>query len=398
MLDTARDTDHVGRYARSCLLRIAELLVRRSPRVDSERLCVTDVGEVGDELEAVNDLGASLGTTLDAECEDTAESALEVLFGHLVRWMALETRVRNPCDVLVLLEPAGKREGVGGVSLATERESLETEEKLVGAKGVESWSEVTKNLDTNADSKSDRTESVPELETVVSLGGLDHLRETSAVLAPVKLARVDNHTSNSCAMAADPLGGRVDDNIGSVVDRAEKEAASTKGVVNLGSAVKEGVARLGSWRCTHNKGDASIVGDLCNGLKVGNVETGVTDSLDVNGLGLLVNGSSNVLGLVAVDKLGGDTKTGEEDLELVVGASVEVGSSDNVITDVGERGNSHKLRCLAGRRSDSGDTTLESSDTLLEYVHSWVHDTAVDVSKLLESEETGAVGRVIESE
>jgi hypothetical protein len=72
---------------------------------------------------------------------------------------------------------------------------------------------------------------------VVAGRRLDELGEASSVLAPVELARVDNNTGNSRAVAADPLGGRVDNNVGSVVDRAEEVAASTKGVVDLGVSV-----------------------------------------------------------------------------------------------------------------------------------------------------------------
>lgn len=59
------------------------------------------------------------------------------------------------------------------------------------------------------------------------------LGEAVFVLEPVKLARVDDDTADGGAVAADPLGGRVDDNIGAVVDGADVVTTSTKGVVNL---------------------------------------------------------------------------------------------------------------------------------------------------------------------
>ncbi len=65
--------------------------------------------------------------------------------------------------------------------------------------------------------------------------------------------------------------------------------------------------------------------NLGNRLQVGDVVLGVSDALDVNGLGLVVNRSGDVFWLIAVDELCVDTEAGKENLELVVCASVEVG-------------------------------------------------------------------------
>lgn len=89
------------------------------------------------------------------------------------------------------------------------------------------------------------------------------------------------------------------------------------------------------------------MGSLGNSLEIRNVVLGVTDAFNVNSLGLLVDSSSNILGLVTVDKLGVDAQTREEDLELVVSATVEVRSRDNVVASVGEGADGEKLGCLA---------------------------------------------------
>ena len=160
------------------------------------------------------------------------------------------------------------------------------------------------------------------------------------------------------------------------------------------------------------------MGDLDNSLKVRHVVARVANALNVDSLGLVIDGGRNVLGLVAVDELSGDAKAGKEDLKLIVSAAVEVGGGDNVIARVRQRRNGHELRCLAGRGSHSSNTALKRGDPLLEDVdrgtrglsvfpsHSvWLtfhmhvdslHDAGVDVAELLEPEEAGAVSRVIE--
>ena len=161
-----------------------------------------------------------------------------------------------------------------------------------------------------------------------------------------------------------------------------------------------------------------LLADLCNSLKVGDVVPGVSDTLDVDGLGLVVDGCRDVLGLVAVYKLGLDAEPREQHLELVVGSTVEVGSGDDVVTGVGQSSDGHELRTLAGGAGHSGDASLQRSNSLLkdidrrlyriapsELCHSvnlkrstYIHDAAVDVTELLQSEETSAMCGVIEDE
>lgn len=92
------------------------------------------------------------------------------------------------------------------------------------------------------------------------------------------------------------------------------------------------------------------MGDLGNGLEIGDVVLGVANALHVDGLGLVVDQSLNVLDLVAVGEPGRDSEAGKEDLELVVGATVQQGRGDNVVTGVGEGVDGDELSRLTGRR------------------------------------------------
>ena len=92
----------------------------------------------------------------------------------------------------------------------------------------------------------------------------------------------------------------------------------------------------------------------------------VSNALDVDSLGLVVNCGSNVCWVVSVDKLGLDSESWEEDLELVVCASVEVRGRDDVISGVGKSCNGHELCGLAGRGGNGSNTSLEGSHSLLK--------------------------------
>lgn len=203
-----------------------------APGVDGKGLGITNVGEVGDELEAVDNLAASTAA-LDAEAEDATEASLEVLLGRLVVGVALESGVRDPADVGAGLKVLCESQGVLGVALGAQAQGLSAEEELLSSKGVEGGTEIAEDLDSGADDEGSSTESLVELEAVVAVRGLVELGEAVGVLEPVKLARVDDDTADSGAVTADPLGSRVDDNIGAVVDGADVVTTSTEGVVNL---------------------------------------------------------------------------------------------------------------------------------------------------------------------
>ena len=50
---------------------------------------------------------------------------------------------------------------------------------------------------------------------------------------------------------------------------------------------------------------------------------------------------------------------------------------------------------LARGSGDGGGTALERGDALLEHIDGGVADAGIDVAKLLETEETSTVGRVV---
>jgi hypothetical protein len=74
------------------------------------------------------------------------------------------------------------------------------------------------------------------------------------------------------------------------------------------------------------------MGEFCNLLKVRHVVPRVTNALNVDGLGLIVDGCGKLFGVVAVDELDGDAESGKSDLELVVSAAVQVGCRNDVVS------------------------------------------------------------------
>ena len=84
-------------------------------------------------------------------------------------------------------------------------------------------------------------------------------------------------------MAADPLGGRVDDDVGAVLDRAGQRGGA------------EGVV--------HHERNAGGVRDVGQRLEVRHVEPRIADRLDVEEPGAVIDRGAHRLEVVDVDEL-----------------------------------------------------------------------------------------------
>ena len=98
---------------------------------------------------------------------------------------------------------------------------------------------------------------------------------------------------------------------------------------------------------TYNNRNTLFMGSLGNSLQIRNVILGVSNTLNIDSLRLIINSSRNVLRLVTIDELGLDAQTREEDLELVVSAAVEVRSRDDVVASLSEGADGEELGSLA---------------------------------------------------
>jgi hypothetical protein len=74
--------------------------------------------------------------------------------------------------------------------------------------------------------------------------------------------------------------------------------------------------------------------NLGNSFKIRNIITRISNTLKEDSLRAVINRSSNILGLITLDKLGIDTKAREHNLELVISATVQIASRDNVVASM----------------------------------------------------------------
>ena len=117
-----------------------------------------------------------------------------------------------------------------------------------------------------------------------------------------------------------------------------------------------------------------LVRDLGDGFDVRDIVPGVAYALDIHQFRLVVDLLLEVYGVVALHEASGDAEPGEEDFELVVGATVEVRGRDDVVAGVGEGGDGHKLGGLARGSGNGGDTAFEGGYTFFEDVNCGLGD------------------------
>ena len=178
-------------------------------------------------------------------------------------------------------------------------------------------------------------------------------------------------------MATNPLGGAFHHHISAMLDGANQGASSAKGVVN-------------------DQRDAMVMGQGSQGFEIGDVEAGVAHRLDIDGLGVLIDLGLEALRLIPIGKFDVDAQPGELNLELVVGAAVEKGGGDQVVTSLHEVGDGQKLRRLARGGGHRSHTALQRRHPLFKDIGGGVHQAGVDVPEFLQPKKIGAVLGVIE--
>jgi len=110
--------------------------------VDGQSLAISDISDVGDELEVVDEGLSGVGSALHLEDDHGSSLALDVLLLLLELRVGLESREADVLDGIVGEEVLGDGKSVFAVTLHTEGEGLNSEEEHPGVVGGDAGSEV----------------------------------------------------------------------------------------------------------------------------------------------------------------------------------------------------------------------------------------------------------------
>ena len=139
-----------------------------------------------------------------------------------------------------------------------------------------------------------------------------------------------------------------------------------------------------------------LLGDLGDGVDVGDVGVGVTERLEIDDRGVVLDGALDLVQVMGINEGGLDTKLGERVLQQVVGTAVDGLLGDHVVTGLGE--GLQGIGDGGGARGDgeASNAALERSDTVLEDALGGVGQTAVDVTGVGKTKAVGGVLGVAE--
>ncbi len=124
------------------------------------------------------------------------------------------------------------------------------------------------------------TERIPQYQSVIAGVGLCKFREFA--VTPVELARVHDHSADRCAVSADILGGRKNRDVRSVFDGSDETDSD---------------------RVVNDEGNACIMSNSAQCVKIRHIELGVSYRLGIDGTGPARDGFSERAGISGIYKL-----------------------------------------------------------------------------------------------
>ena len=143
--------------------------------------------------------------------------------------------------------------------------------------------------------------------------------------------------------------------------------------------------------------NAVLVGNFSDGVDVGNVGVGVAQRLQIDGAGVLLNGTLDLSQVVGIDEGRLDAEGGQGVLQQVGGAAVDGFLGDDVAAVLGQSLDGVVDGSCAGGHCQRGDTALERGNALLKDILGGVGQAAIDVAGILEAKAVCGVLGVMEN-
>ena len=195
---------------------------------------------------------------------------------------------------------------------------------------------------------------------------------------PVKASGIDNHSADAGPMSAKPFGHRVNNDIRAVIEWFGEIGCGKSGIDDERNTVS--------------------LGNVADGIEVGDFERGVGNSLAEKGARVSVDGFSEVFRIVGIDQTDFNAKIGKDVVELGVAAAVEILCRDDIITSFRQSDDGVENGGSSRGVSQPGHLVrpLEQGNAFFENVGGWVLESGVDVAEFLQSEKIGRVLGAVE--
>ena len=247
--------------------------------MDDQALDVRDVREQREDGEVVDELPGLFLSALDVEGEDGGTALREVLLIEIVLGMVREGGMVDLLDQRVARKVLDDLLRVLRVPLQAERQGLDALKEQERVEGRDGGAGVPQENGTDVRDERCGTDGIREGDPVIAGVRVGDLRVFARGL-PVELAGLDDDTAEGRAVAAEELGGGVDDDVGTVFDGPD-EVRGAEGVVD-------------------DERDAVRMSKLRQRVDVRDVRVGVAESLDEDGSRIVVDGGLHLVEVMDV--------------------------------------------------------------------------------------------------
>ena len=208
-------------------------------------------------------------------------------------------------------------------------------------------------------------------ETQAVVAAVGQIVEVEFRIGPVEIARVDDGAADGRAMAADPLGKRMDDDVRAIFDGAQQRRRRER--------------RIDDQRQMVFFGDRRISFDISD------IQARVADRLDVDGARLVVDGGLHGDEIVDGREIHLDALLRQNRVELRIGASVQVVCGDDFVALLRDVRDGEVDGRRAGRDGQRRRAAFDRRQTLLQNVLRRIHQAGVDVAAFAKREQIGPV-------
>ena len=205
--------------------------------------------------------------------------------------------------------------------------------------------------------------------------GLGQGRKFAARL-PVEAAAIDNDAADRNAVAADPFGDRMHDDVGAKRERAAE--------IRRGKSVVD------------QQRDAGRMGDLGDLRDVEHFQPRIADGLADDEPGVRPDGGTEAVEVARLDETRRDAEARQRVGEEIDAAAIERGGRNDMVAGAKERGDSQMHRRHAARRAHGADAVLQRREPFFQHRIGRIGNARIDVTGAFEIKQPGGMIGVVE--
>ena len=352
-----------------------QLGMRGRCRMDHQALHVRHIGQQGEDLQVVDKSPRLLLTALDLKGKNGGSSIGKISFIQFVVRMVRKGRVIHFGDLRMPAEILDHFLCVFGMPLQAEREGLHSLEKEKCIEGRDGRAGIPKEDSPDVGHKGCGTDGVLKGNSVIARIGVGDLRILPGIL-PVKLSCFHDDTSQRCSVATQEFSGGVHHDVHAVLDGTD-QVRCTEGII-------------------YNERKSVPVRDLRDGIQIRDIAVGISQCLQIDRSGIILNGIFQLLQIMGIHE-------GRSDpiLRECVAQQIEASAINGLLGhDVSSVGGQRFYRvgngCRTGCQCQSGGAALQGSHSFFQHILCGVGQPSVDISGIGKTEPVRRVPAVME--